>query len=135
MHENSIRFAIIDDDQVYQLILKKTFEKSHPTQSLLQFYNGEEAIDYLKNNSSKPVSELPDVLLLDINMPFMNGWQFLDALEALPNAAEYHPVIHIISSSPATDDIEMANQYTRVSSYIIKPVTKEVLASIINNAG
>lgn len=135
MHEKTFRFAIIDDDQVYQLILKKTFEKSHPTQALLQFYNGEEAFEFLKDNSSNLASNLPDVLLLDINMPFMNGWQFLDALETLPNAGNYHPVIYIISSSPATEDIEMANQYTRVANYIIKPVTKDVLSSIIVNAG
>lgn len=132
--EKSFRFAIIDDDQVYQLILKKTFEKSQPFHSLLQFYNGEEAIDFLKANSAAPIQELPEILLLDINMPFMNGWQFLEALETLSIAGTYKPVIHIISSSPATEDIEMASQYKRVSSYIVKPVTKEVLTGIIKKA-
>ncbi|GGH78852.1 CheY-like chemotaxis protein [Filimonas zeae] len=132
--EKSLRFAIIDDDQVYQLILKKTFEKSQPAHSLMQFYNGEEAIDFLKANTSNPVQSLPEILLLDINMPFMNGWQFLEALENLPIAGSYKPVIHIISSSPATEDIEMAGQYKRVSSYIVKPVTKEVLTGIISKA-
>jgi CheY-like chemotaxis protein len=132
--EKSFRFAIIDDDQVYQLILKKTFEKSQPFHSLLQFYNGEEAIDFLKANSAAPIQELPEILLLDINMPFMNGWQFLEALETLSIAGAYKPVIHIISSSPATEDIERASQYKRVSSYIVKPVTKEVLTGIIKKA-
>ncbi|BAV04192.1 Response regulator receiver domain-containing protein [Filimonas lacunae] len=133
MLEKPYRLGIIDDDQVYQLILKKTFERTQPGKSVLQFFNGEEAIDFFKS-CTIPVHELPDVLLVDINMPYMNGWQFLEALELLSFAHEYNPDIHIISSSPANEDIALAHQYRRVTSYIVKPITKDKLASIIAKA-
>lgn len=131
MPEKTYRLGIIDDDQVYQLILKKTFEKSMVAKTVLQFYNGEEAIDYFKTGNT-PVEELPEILLVDINMPYMNGWQFLEALDTLSFATQYQPRIHIVSSSPACEDIEMAHQFKRVTSYIVKPITRDKIANIIN---
>ena len=129
MYTRKLHFTIIDDDNVYQLILKKTLEKHELSASILQFYNGEEAMEYFKVHAPADTI-LPDIILLDINMPYMNGWQFLEAFESLYKDGAYRPSIHVVSSSPAREDIEMAELYSRVKSYIVKPVTRETIISI-----
>jgi len=127
--------GIIDDDQIYQLVMKRTIEQSGVVGSVLQFYDGEEALNYFREKQDTPEG-LPNLILLDINMPFMDGWQFLDEFVKIPFKESYRRTIFIISSSSTSEDINKAKQYSVVSGYHVKPITKdkfeEILQSIEN---
>lgn len=125
--------ALIDDDKIFQLTASKTILATSITDSVLQFENGEEALQYLKDNRSNTVA-LPDYIFLDINMPRIDGWMFLDDYEALrPNLAK--PVtIYMVSSSIDPRDIERAEQNTNVKKYVLKPVTREKFMELLGKA-
>jgi len=124
--------GIIDDDQIYQLVMRRTIEQSGAIESILQFYDGEEAINYFKQkyNSSEG---LPDLILLDINMPFMDGWQFLDEFVKIPFKSDYKKTIFIISSSSTSEDLNKAKKYNVVSGYHVKPITKDKFEEILQS--
>lgn len=127
--------GIIDDDEIYQLVMKRTIEQSGAIGSVLQFYDGEEALSYFRERQDNPEG-LPNLILLDINMPFMDGWQFLDEFVKIPFKDGYQRTIFIITSSSTSEDINKAKQYGVVSGYHVKPITKdkfeEILQSIVN---
>lgn len=75
--------CLIDDDKIYQFTARKILESTGLAKKILSFYNGSEAIGFLKQSFTTDQNELPDVIFLDINMPVMNGWQFLE---------EYHKI-------------------------------------------
>lgn len=129
--------GIIDDDKIYQLVMKRTIEHTGLIKSVLQFYDGEEAIGYFKEKQ-EDTAELPELILLDINMPFMNGWQFLDEFIKLNFKNQYKSTIFIVSSSSTTEDINKAKEYSVVSGYQVKPITRakfeEMVQTIVRAA-
>ncbi|MCO5949972.1 response regulator [Mucilaginibacter sp. RT5R15] len=74
---------------------------------------------------------LPEVILLDLNMPVMDGWEFLDEFTKVPPAKKI--IIYIVTSSIDPADVEKAKQYEAISQYIVKPVTVDNLKEILNN--
>jgi CheY-like chemotaxis protein len=115
---------IIDDDKIFTFVLKKIIEKNNHFKQVVDFKNGEDVLEIL---SSK--SDSPDIILLDINMPVIDGWQFLERLEDLPNKKEYK--IFIMSSSIDKNDIEKSKTYSTVKDFISKPINEEKLRRII----
>lgn len=110
--------CIIDDDPIFRFGTKKMMETVHLPLDFLIYKNGKEAFDDLLPKL-KLDSNLPDVILLDLNMPIMDGWQFLDELVKIPNS-ERIP-IYIVSSSVDSRDIDKAKSYTIINDYIVKP--------------
>jgi CheY-like chemotaxis protein len=125
--------GIIDDDQVYQLVMKRTIERTGLISSVLQFYDGQEAIDFFKEKQ-ETTGELPELILLDINMPFMNGWQFLDEFVKIDFKKGYKFTIFIVSSSSTAEDVNKAKKYGAVSGYYVKPVTKAKFEELVHSA-
>lgn len=125
--------CIIDDDDIYVYGVKKLIQIKDLCENLMVFKNGQEALNYLKPILNTP-ELLPEVILLDINMPVMNGWEFAEEFTKL-NA---HPVkqitIFMISSSIDPKDVERAKKISGISQYYIKPVTLDVLTEIFNSA-
>lgn len=121
---------VIDDDNIYQIIVQKIIKKTKMFSSIHTYKNGEEALntlkDLLKNNK-----ELPDVILLDINMPVMDGWEFLDEIELL-DSKNLNFAIYIVSSSICNEDKNKAKSYQEISGFISKPFTKELLQKMIS---
>ncbi|WP_228482263.1 response regulator [Mesonia oceanica] len=97
-------------------------------ESFLIFKNGKEAYDHLsiiiKENKS-----LPDIILLDINMPIMNGWQFLDEIIKINIPKELK--IFIVSSSENPEDIEKSKEYNFIKDYVVKPINATKLKQIM----
>ncbi|MGO4820748.1 MULTISPECIES: response regulator [unclassified Flavobacterium] len=121
--------CIIDDDPIFIFGTKKIMQIANFCESFMIFHNGKEAYDKLKiiiENGSK----LPDLILLDLNMPIWDGWQFLDEFVKIPN--EKIITIYIITSSVDPADIIRAKSYDRVSNYIVKPITMEELKKILS---
>lgn len=123
-----MKIAIVDDDSIFHFITQKTIEKIAPEHEILHFDNGREAFDYIKSNL--PYADiLPELILLDINMPLMNGWQFLDNFKNLKTAA-YRPTIYIVSSSSAQTDISKAQTYAELNGYLTKPLSRHQLLGL-----
>jgi two-component system chemotaxis response regulator CheY len=129
--------GIIDDDEVYQLVMKRTIEQSGVIENVLQFYDGEEALSYFRAKQDT-MDGLPELIFLDINMPFMDGWKFLDEFVKIPFREDYRRTIFIVTSSSTSEDLNKAKQYSIVSGYYVKPITKdkfeEILQSIVKGA-
>lgn len=124
--------GIIDDDEIYQLVMKRTIEQSGMIKSILQFYDGEEAIYYFREKR-ETTGVLPELILLDINMPYMDGWQFLDEFLKIEFNKDYKLTIFIVTSSSTAEEINKAKQYSIVSGYHIKPITKDKFAEMMQS--
>lgn len=116
---------IIDDDKIFVFVLKKLLEKNGSFENVVEFNNGEEVIQ----NICKPDQQRPNLILLDINMPLIDGWQFLDLLETY-SCKDKHNVF-IMTSSIDINDIKRAKNYTTVKDFISKPINNEKLVEII----
>ncbi|QDH81014.1 response regulator [Echinicola soli] len=111
---------IVDDDKVQHLINKRLLLKNNPRLDLYFFANPVEALLWLEENKV-------DLLLLDINMPEMKGWDFLDQLVE----REIDVEVRMLSSSIDPRDEERSKQYDMVSGFLVKPLKKESLGDIL----
>lgn len=111
---------IIDDDKLTVKLMNILIAKSKFCEEIHSFYNAQLAIDSLRENHDRN-DMLPDAILLDLNMPVMDGWQFLDEFIHLPIKKEIS--IFIMTSSIDPADIEMAKKYAVIKDYIMKPIT------------
>ena len=122
--------CIIDDDLIYRITSKKMLERINATNNILVFSDGEEAFKFLTEKVSCP-QELPDIIFLDVNMPFMDAWQFLEAFTFLKPQIVKHIVIYVISSSISNTDIERAKNIEAVKDYFVKPITLDQYAELL----
>lgn len=118
---------IIDDDKIFIFVLKKIIEKNENFDQVLDFKNGEEVIKILSDESNI----LPNIILLDINMPVIDGWQFLEEIEKLPNKDKLN--IFIMSSSIDANDIEKSKSFETVKDFISKPINNDKLNKLIES--
>ncbi|GLB52617.1 response regulator [Neptunitalea chrysea] len=120
--------CIIDDDPIFVFGIRRIMEMANFCNGILIYNNGKEALDAL-TAIIKSETSLPELILLDINMPIMDGWGFLDRIMAIEIPK---PVtIYIVSSSIDPTDFNKAEEYSSVSNFIVKPVTVEKLKHIL----
>ncbi len=122
--------TLIDDDDVFVFLTKKVIEETNLVDLIKVFENGLDAINYLKEHK-EDIELLPEIILLDLSMPIMNGWQFLDEFVSLNPIIGKKITIYICSSSISPDDVEKAKTINEVTDYIIKPITKDKLIDLI----
>ena len=121
--------CIIDDDDIYVYGVKKLIQLKQLCENLIVFSNGQEALDYLKPIINTP-NLLPEIILLDINMPVMDGWQFVEEFTKLHSNPSKKVTIYLISSSVNPRDIARAKGISGISKYMIKPITLAALMDI-----
>lgn len=124
--------TLIDDDEIFVFLTKKAIEQTNLVDLIKVFNNGLDALNFLKENKNN-IDLLPEIILLDLSMPIMNGWQFLDEFAMLNPSIGKKIVIYICSSSISPDEITRAKTISEVSDYIIKPLTKDKLIDLIKN--
>ncbi len=124
--------SIVDDDKIYQFTMTKTIEATRRFKKILVFSDGEEAFSFLTENQSNPES-LPDIIFLDINMPYMDGWEFLTEFALLKPNLSKKIIIYMISSSVSTLDINRAKEISDVTDYIVKPITIDRFAKLMES--
>ena len=120
--------CIIDDDPIFIFGTKRIMQLTNFCEGFMIFHNGKEAYENL-NAIIINKEKLPDIILLDLNMPVWDGWQFLDEFIQIPNKTEI--TIYIITSSVDPEDIEKAKSYDAVSNYIVKPITIDKLKELM----
>jgi len=121
----------VDDDPIYVFTTKRTLEIGEFCNSILVFNDGKEAFDILYSMSVKG-EDMPDMILLDLNMPIWDGWDFLNEFSKLTLPKKI--TIYIVSSSKHPEDIYKAKKYSLVSNFIIKPITIDKLKDALNKA-
>ena len=120
---------VIDDDKIYHFLFKNLLKQNGINVTTVFFPNGLEAIEHIKKQSDKHL--LPDLILLDVNMPIMNGWQFLEEYSRIVNGLAKRAEINMISSSNNEVDIVKSQDYTGlVANYYLKPISKDDLSQI-----
>lgn len=123
--------GIIDDDDIYRYTIQRIIRDLNISNKNLVFTGGEQALDYLCGHMDT-ASELPDVLLLDVNMPVMDGFEFMQEYEKLVSHLAKNIVIFMISSSVNPDDVDRAKSIQRITDYIVKPIEPGKLLRIIS---
>lgn len=130
------KILCVDDDAITLMLCKKVISKAEFSQEIDTANNGEEALLYfekLKNNKENNNEiKLPKLIFLDLNMPIMNGWEFLDIFSQSEYIKSF-PEIKVIVLSSTIDprDIEKSRNYPMVINFLSKPITKEMLQSIV----
>jgi len=126
----SVIAALVDDDKVFQFITGKILKSLNIIDILLQFENGQELLIYLKENFDKE-NRLPEIIFLDIQMPFLDGWQFLKEYSSLNLNFANEISIYILSSSISLYDKQKVKLYPFVKDYLVKPVSREDYVMIL----
>jgi CheY-like chemotaxis protein len=124
---------LIDDDGLVNFLNQEIIKDAYPEKNVRSFESATDAIETLKKLAETPDSKLPQLILLDINMPVMDGWEFLEAFVQLPNNAinDCKVVMHTSSIDPR--DVEKAKTFISVTDYITKPLTVQSLSKIFKS--
>ncbi len=123
--------ALVDDDKIFQLIASRSIKATQFSGKILQFNNGSEAIQYLEEHADDQ-NALPDLLFLDINMPLVDGWMFMEDYISLKSRINKMIRIYMISSSIDPKDVERAKAIREIKEYVTKPVSQQKFAELIS---
>ncbi|MBK0377875.1 response regulator [Mucilaginibacter segetis] len=126
----SVSVLLVDDDEINNFISIKLIKKALLNTEIMACLNGKFAIDQLSEIQRKDPDKLPDYILLDINMPIMNGWEFLDEYKRLNLDPLGKSKIYIISSSVFSNDINKARSYPLVKDFVSKPLNVEKIKEL-----
>lgn len=128
MLDTKINLLVIDDDEINIFIIKKIVEKTGFDIEMTTKSNGQQGIDFLKFiiTNQKPI---PHLILIDINMPVMNGWEFVEVYSTL--GINQKVDLYILSSSVYENDIEKTKSYTCLKGFISKPLSVDRLSGLI----
>jgi len=125
MEPKALKILLIEDDMIEVMKLNRTISKLKLDHKIIEANNGEEALNILEDKD-----KLPDIILLDLNMPKINGIEFLGILKSNP-VLKYIPTIILTTSNNQKDLLECYS--IGVSGYVIKPLKYEDYVSKINN--
>lgn len=124
---------LVDDNEIDLMIHTKIISIAKLFDKIISFQSGEEALYYLKNNINNP-DNLPQFILLDIQMPEMNGFEFLELYKALPKKFTDYCGISILSSTLDFGDIKKAEANPFVLQLIKKPLKIDDLKAVLNHS-
>jgi CheY-like chemotaxis protein len=121
---------LVDDNLDDNFFHEREIKKTNLATIVVAKNTGLEALEYLK--SKKDITHVqPDLIFLDINMPGMNGWEFLKEYNRLDKKLQSQVIIIMLTTSDNPDDETRSKTWNFVSAYITKPLTKEIMEDII----
>ena len=117
---------LVDDDYEDNVFHRLIISRMQIAESVEEANDGLEALDYLKKRQVPP-----ELIFLDINMPRMNGWEFLEEYKDLDSEKKAKTIIMMLSTSSNPDEIKKAQEIAEVSGFKTKPLSKEMLVEIL----
>ncbi|WP_298547272.1 response regulator [uncultured Aquimarina sp.] len=123
MPHNTKSVCIIDDDNMYINLVSKIIELKKLSEKVIVFNNGKEALDFfIKSIENTEENIVPQVIFLDLNMPIMDGWGFLEEFTKIKDKISKKIDLYVVSSSIDSRDIDRAKSIKVVSDYLTKPI-------------
>jgi len=119
---------LVDDNKIDNFFHERVIRKNNAAKIILTKESGFDAIEYLRKG--KEVVQ-PDVIFLDINMPGMNGWEFIEHYKSLHETLQNSMIVVMLSTSDNPDDRALAKTHQILSDFKTKPLTKEMLDEIL----
>lgn len=123
---------LIDDDPVFVYLTKKIICSVNGACNIREFADGELAIDQLRDICGDS-DLLPDIIFVDLSMPVMDGWEFLNEYDRLWPELRKPIELFIVSSSISPQEVERSKAYRAVTDFLIKPVAKGKIAEIMSH--
>ncbi len=127
----AIQVLIVDDDPIQQLVTRKLIAHCSTDIRVQSAENGREGLEVFLAASSNPNIRVPDFVFLDIEMPEMNGWEFLKAFSSLPKAITKRVTVYVASSSINPEDKGLIHDYPIAAGLLEKPIPLETLKRIL----
>jgi response regulator RpfG family c-di-GMP phosphodiesterase len=124
------KFLLVDDDPLNNILSRLALENLAENIEVTDFDVPEKGLEYIQTEFEDSPDQEKTILFLDIDMPTMNGWEFLEEFEALKNPVKKQFDIYILSSSVDPRDIERANSNPLVMGFIEKPLNKTILVEM-----
>jgi CheY-like chemotaxis protein len=124
------KVLLVEDDPITIMVCERIIKMTEFADEVLSCDNGQKAINHIKEIIANPSITSPDIIFLDINMPVMNGWDFLEEFLTLRSALSFTPRIYILSSTVDPEDYKKAESFGIVTSFLSKPLGKEFLDGI-----
>lgn len=117
----------VDDDPIALMLSKMVINKSMFSNEIITAKNGKEALNYFRIFKQTSSGKKPQLIFLDLNMPIMGGWEFLDCFST-NEYADYNTIkVIILSSTIDPEDLEKSKTYPMVLDFLPKPISKEML--------
>lgn len=131
------RILCVDDDPITLMLCKKVIQKSDLAHEIDTAVNGEDALRYfdaLTIDSTSNKINYPHLIFLDLNMPVMNGWEFLDVFSKENYSEKFSNIkVIVLSSTIDPQDIDKSKEYPMVIDFLSKPITTEILDLLKRN--
>ncbi len=126
----NLNILLIDDSEAVNFVHAKLFRNLCVSGSIEVKENGQEAIDYLEKSIEQ--GSFPDLIFLDINMPVMDGWQFLDSFEMKFKNDHKKVILFMVTTSQNPDDKSRSTHYDSVTGFMIKPLRKKNILEVLD---
>ena len=127
------KFYLIDDDSIFVFLTKKTLQVANIDTDITVFEDGKQALSNLKAYYDRP-ELLPDVIFLDLNMPVLDGWGFLDEYLLLEPKLNKKISIYIVSSSISPSELDRSREIPVVTDFLTKPLSRAKFTEVFSVA-
>ncbi|MGV3540458.1 MAG: response regulator [Rufibacter sp.] len=127
------KVLLIDDDEITLLLGEMVMEQNGFAREVIKLQDGKEGVDFYRLLQETAPQSAPELIFLDLNMPIMTGWEFLEEFSSNYMAAFPRTKVVIVSSSIDPRDFARSTQYDFVVDFINKPFTDEAITSLRQN--
>lgn len=125
-----LHFIVIDDSKLDCFIAEKIIRNTGKSESIKSFLQAQDALEFIKMSPAE--ENVHTIMLVDIQMPVMNGFEFVEAFEQLPGDIVQNYSIYIISSSINDNDLKRVHSYISVKQFLNKPLTSNNLSVLLS---
>jgi len=127
-----VRFLLLDDEDIFNFLSEEVIHQVNPDYQCEVFSESEIALNYISSQIQQNLP-VPDVILIDIRMPGMNGFDFLESIQQYSESSLKNTVAYILSSSLDLRDHNRAGNFSMVKGFESKPLSEEMVRDIISN--